>query len=545
MSNRQQESDLYNYFDKKEDNGSSQEDLYFQSQTSENMSLEENSDHDETPNAVKSYETHKLTIKNELTQKQRTNYTSIGNGFSVENNSRHQAREIKLLGKKTSEPDIQELNMEQVIETVIEALTNGIQFLKAISSNFYGVNLDFTINKDLISQKGFFEKNLDKTIKEIFLEMKDIDPQEKESLKTKIKSLLELESEQKDKFLPYCKKLFKMNLKGLLSNYINDRSDKICGLNKFKFKTLEDNPKYSEEEKMGIRKQINTYLESQKEQTSCINNLLIDQNQLIKHDLFYHELNFNQVLPNLIQLPNDDINEENLSPENIDSVNHIENNQAGNYIENNQAENNIENNEIENNIENNEIENNIENNQTENNQTENNNNLIIENHEPNEQKGGRIDNLKRLSVKESFNSFTEMIEEIANVKLNKVFIDKDINGNSTEKFQKFFKREIGEIIGSTNGDFVKSILNSNDTSKEIIFLKNLFKTKYFHIIEKFINDIPFSFTKSNGGIVKFKTIEDVTIEKITNNIIKIKEKMNKVLQSKERLRKKLIKINDC
>ena len=540
MSNRQQESDLYNYFDKKEDNGSSQEDLYFQSQTSENMSLEENSDHDETPNAVKSYETHKLTIKNELTQKQRTNYTSIGNGFSVENNSRHQAREIKLLGKKTSEPDIQELNMEQVIETVIEALSNGIQFLKAISSNFYGVNLDFTINKDLISQKGFFEKNLDKTIKEIFLEMKDIDPQEKESLKTKIKSLLELESEQKDKFLPYCKKLFKMNLKGLLSNYINDRSDKICGLNKFKFKTLEDNPKYSEEEKMGIRKQINTYLESQKEQTSCINNLLIDQNQLIKHDLFYHELNFNQVLPNLIQLPNDDINEENLSPENIDSVNHIENNQAGNYIENNQAENNIENNEIENNIENNEIENNIENNQT-----ENNNNLIIENHEPNEQKGGRIDNLKRLSVKESFNFFTEMIEEIANVKLNKVFIDKDINGNSTEKFQKFFKREIGEIIGSTNGDFVKSIVNSNDTSKEIIFLKNLFKTKYFHIIEIFINDKPFSFTKSNGGIVKFKTIEDVTIEKITKNVIKIKEKMNKVLQSKERLRKKLIKINDC
>jgi hypothetical protein len=540
MSNRQQESDLYNYFDKKEDNGSSQEDLYFQSQTSENMSLEENSDHDETPNAVKSYETHKLTIKNELTQKQRTNYTSIGNGFSVENNSRHQAREIKLLGKKTSEPDIQELNMEQVIETVIEALTNGIQFLKAISSNFYGVNLDFTINKDLISQKGFFEKNLDKTIKEIFLEMKDIDPQEKESLKTKIKSLLELESEQKDKFLPYCKKLFKMNLKGLLSNYINDRSDKICVLNKFKFKTLEDNPKYSEEEKMGIRKQINTYLESQKEQTSCINNLLIDQNQLIKHDLFYHELNFNQVLPNLIQLPNDDINEENLSPENIDSVNHIENNQAGNYIENNEAENNIENNEIENNIENNEIENNIENNQT-----ENNNNLITENHEPNEQKGGRIDNLKRLSVKESFNSFTEMIEEIANVKLNKVFIDKDINGNSTEKFRKFFKREIGEIIGSTNGDFVKSIVNSNDTSKEIIFLKNLFKKEYFHIIEIFINDIPFSFTKSNGDIVKFKTIEDVTIEKITNNIIKIKVKMNKVLQSKERLRKKLIKINDC
>ena len=518
------------------------------------MSLEENSDHDETPNAVKSYETHKLTIKNELTQKQRTNYTSIGNGFSVENNSRHQAREIKLLGKKTSEPDIpdKELNMKQVSETVIEALTNKIQFLKAISSNFYRVNLDFSINKDLISQKGFFEKNLDKTIKEIFLEMKDIDPQEKESLKTKIKSLLELESEQKDKFLPYCKKLFKMNLKGLLSNYINNRIDKIFGLYNIKFKTLEDNPKYSDEEKIEIRKQINTYLESQKEQTSCINDILIGQNQLINHGSFYHELNFNRLQPNLLQLPNDEINEENLSPENIDSVNHIENNQAGNYIENNEVENNIENNETENHIENNETENHIENNEVENNiennQTGNNNNLITESQEPNEMgqklddktnkkpKGGRIDNLKRLSVRKSFESLAEMLNKIIIVNLNKIFFDKDINGNSKEKFRKFFKKEIGEIYVETNDGFVKSILNSNDTSKEIQFLKYLFKTEYFKIIEIFINDMHFSFTKSNGDIVEFKTIKDVLDARFKNRIPEIREKMNEILKTEGRLR---------
>ena len=554
MSNSQQESELYNYFDKHVNDESSQEDLYNQPQTSENMSLDENSDHDETPNAAKSYETQKLTIKNELTQKERTNYTSIGNGFSFENISRHQPKEIKLLGKKTSQPRIpgHELDMEQVSETVIEALTNEIQFIKAISSNIYRFNLDIKINKDLIKQKGFIEKNLDKTIKEILLMMQDVDPQEKERIKNKIKYLLELEYEKKDNFLPYCKKIFKMNLKGLLSNYINDRIDKIFGLYNIKFKTLEDNPKYSDEEKIEIRKQINTYLESQKEQTSCINDILIGQNQLINHGSFYHELNFNRLQPNLLQLPNDEINEENLSPENIDLVNHIENNQAGNYIENNEVENNIENNETENHIENNETENHIENNQTENhienNQTGNNNNLITESQEPNEMgqklddktnkkpKGGRIDNLKRLSVRKSFESLAEMLNKIIIVNLNKIFFDKDINGNSAEKFRKFFKKEIGEIYGETNDGFVKSILNSNDTSKEIQFLKYLFKTEYFKIIEIFINDMHFSFTKSNGDIVEFKTIKDVQDARFKNRIPEIRAKMNRILKTEGRLR---------
>ena len=564
MSDSEQESELYKYFKDQVNNINSQEDPNYQSQTSENMSVDESSDHDETPNSPKPYETQKLVIINELTQKERTNYTTIGNCVPFENESRHPPKEVRFLGKKTSGPSIpeHELDMEQVSETAIEVLTNAIQFLKVISSKLYGCNLDFKIDKDLIKQKGFIEKNLDKTIKEILLMMQNIDSQEKESIKNKIKSLLEIEYEQKDNFLPYCKNIFRMNLKGLLSNYVNDRSYKISGLNNLKLKTLKDNPKYSDEEKTGIRKQIHTYLESQKGQTSCMNDLLIGQNQLINHSSFYHELNFNQLLPNLSLLPNEDINEENLSPENIDSVNQIENNQEGNYIENNEVENNIENNEVENNIENNEVENNIENNEVENhiennqtenlignNQTGNNNNIITESQEPNETgqklddkennkpKGGRIDNQKRKSINKSFDCLTEMINKIANAKLT-VHINNDISGNSSEKFQIFFKKEIGEIYGRKNKEFVESILKSNDTSKEIQFLKNLFEMKCSEIIEIFIDDTDFSFTKSNGDTVKFKTITEVIEEKFKNRISEIRQKINEILNANGRLRAK-------
>mgnify|MGYP003571361119 CR=1 FL=1 len=537
MNDSEREREFYEYYEAQVKNNSSQEDLNYYSQTSENMSLDESSDHDETPNSPKPYETQKLAIINEHTPKERTNYTTIGNGVPFENDSRHPPKEVRFLGKKTSGHSIpeHELDMEQVSETAIEALTNGIQFLKVISSNLYGCNLDFKIDKDLIKQKGFIEKNLDKTIKEILLMMQNIDSQEKESIKNKIKSLLEIEYKQKDNFFPYCKNIFRMNLKGLLSNYINDRSDKISGLNNLKLKTLKDNPKYSDEEKMGIRNQIHTYLESQKGQTSCMNDLLIGQNQLINHCPFYHELNFNQLLPNLSQLPNEDINEENLSPENIDSVNQIENNQEGNYIENNEVENNIENNEVENHIENN--------------QTGNNNNLITESQEPNETgqklddkennkpEGWRIDNQKRRYIKKSFDSLTEMINKIANVKL-KVHIYNDTSGNSSEKFQIFFKKNIGEIYGRENGEFVESILNSNDTSKEIQFLKNLFKKECSKIIEIFIDDTNFSFTKSNGDTVEFKTIKDVIEEKFKNRISEIRQKINEILNANGRLRAK-------
>ena len=550
MNNKQHESGLVRFFNRQEDNGNIQGDPNNLSQTSENMIGDENSDHDETPNAVKSYETQKITIKNEVTQKERTNYTSVGNDFTFENNPRHQTREIIFLGKKTSEPRIPdcEFDIEHVSEIVIDALTNNIQFLKNISSNFYGCNFDFKINKDLIRQKGFIEKNLDKNIKTILLMMmEDISPQEKEVFKNEIKLLLELELDLKDTFLPFFRTIFNMNLKNLLLFYVNDR---IYELYNIRLKTLKYDPKYSDEEKIGIRKQILSYLKSQKELTYSIND---------------HEMPFNLPLLNVSQLPVNDINEENFSPENIDSVNQIENNQIGNFIENNEAGNDIENNETENRIENNQTESHFENNQTENhfenNQTGNHNNIIAEGQEPNKPgqklddktnnklKGEKYDNLKRIAVDRSYKYLIDMIEKITKIELKKVSIYKDINKNSSEQFNKVLKKKIGEIIGRKNGEFIESILNSNDTSKEILFLKNLFKTEFYYIVEIFINDTFFSFTSSNGDKIEYKTFKYLADHepKINKKSLDIKKKIKEILQADGRLREKTNKkeINDC
>ena len=88
-----------------------------------------------------------------------------------------------------------------------------------------------------------------------------------------------------------------MNLKNLLLNYINDINDKSIN---YKLKTLEDNPKYKNEKNRGLKKKLLDIL-------------------------------------NILKLPINDINEENLSPENIDSILYIKNNKKGNHIEKNET----------------------------------------------------------------------------------------------------------------------------------------------------------------------------------------------------------------
>ena len=110
-----------------------------------------------------------------------------------------------------------------------------------------------------------------------------------------------------------------MNLKNLLLNYINDINDKSIN---FKLKTLDDNPKYKNEKNRGIRKQILSFLKSQRVLTSRIND---------------YEMPLNLHILNILKLPINDINEENLSPENIDSILHIKNNKKGNHIEKNET----------------------------------------------------------------------------------------------------------------------------------------------------------------------------------------------------------------
>jgi hypothetical protein len=46
----------------------------------------------------------------------------------------------------------------------------------------------------------------------------------------------------------------------------------------------------------------------------------------------------------------------------------------------------------------------------------------------------------------------------------------------------------------------------------------------------------FSFTKSNGDIVEFKTIKDVQDERFKNRIPEIRAKMNRILKTEGRLR---------
>ena len=138
-----------------------------------------------------------------------------------------------------------------------------------------------------------------------------------------------------------------MNLKNLFLNYINDINDKSIN---FKLKTLEDNPKYKNEKNKGIRKQILSFLKSQRVLTSRIND---------------YEIPFNLTILNLYQEPINDISGENISPENIDSILHIKNNKKGNHSEKNAIEYHIENDEKEYHIEKNEIEYHIENNETE------------------------------------------------------------------------------------------------------------------------------------------------------------------------------------
>ena len=90
-----------------------------------------------------------------------------------------------------------------------------------------------------------------------------------------------------------------------------------------------------------------------------------------------------------------------------------------------------------------------------------------------------------------------MINEIVNDKLNKVTIYCNISGYSAYSYKEFFIKEIGIIIGRTNGKLIECFLNSNDTTKEIKILKVLFKREYFKIIEIFIKYVKDAKNKEN------------------------------------------------
>ena len=233
-------------------------------------------------------------------------------------------------------------------------------------------------------------------------------------------------------------------------------------------------------------------------------------------------------------------------------------------IQNNQEENH--NNLIE------ENQNESEDMNNENNQTENHNNLIGENQEPNEngdmnnennqagtqnnlitesqtktnkdEKGTRIDNLVRRTIRVCLIFLCQMIENIAHMGLDtkKLHINKYINENSSEQFKIFFDRKVGDILKEFYQNIIESILNSKDTSEEIAFLKRLLATELFYVIEIYINNKTFSFINSKGGKVELNTFKDVEIKKIQDKSSEIRNKINEILKADGRLRKEYYRI---
>lgn len=132
-----------------------------------------------------------------------------------------------------------------------------------------------------------------------------------------------------------------------------------------------------------------------------------------------------------------------------------------------------------------------------------------------------------------------MIENIVHMGLDtkKLHSYDYINGNSSEKFKKFFDRKVGDILKEFYQNNIESILNSNCTSEEIEFFQRLLTTQLFHIIEKYINNIPYSFINSKGDKVELKTFKDVEDQRIRDKSSKIRNKINKILKADGRLRR--------
>jgi len=519
--------------------------LTSESNISENGSSAQN----ETPKDVKSFKTQIIEIKNATTKRGKKNGTNIVNSFLAEKDTRYQTKETTtLLGNKRPQPDTPDY--ESIIKEVREqALIDIVQYLNDLSLFIYGYNSDFKIDQNLLKQENFFETNLDENIKKLLLMMEE--DSEKERINKQMKDILELELEQKYNNLLICKEILKMKLKDLLLVYINDL---YIRFNHLRYKTLKDNPNYTNEEKMEIRNHMLNYLETHKEQIHSIN---------------YNEEMLIQPILDLNLLSNGGNNEEQLSLEN-ENMN-IQNNQEENH--NNLIEENQELNESEDmNIQNNQEENvnNIfieeeESNENghmnnENNQTENHNNLIEENQEPIEnghmnnetnqtgthnnlieenQRGTRNDNLVRITIKFCLIFLCQMIENIVHMGLDtkKLHSYDYINGNSSEKFKKFFDRKVGDILKEFYQNNIESILNSNCTSEEIEFFQRLLTTQLFHIIEKYINNIPYSFINSKGDKVELKTFKDVEDQRIRDKSSKIRNKINKILKADGRLRR--------
>jgi hypothetical protein len=168
-----------------------------------------------------------------------------------------------------------------------------------------------------------------------------------------------------------------------------------------------------------------------------------------------------------------------------------------------------------------------------------------------DEKGKRLENLVRSTVKKNYLFVVKEIEKILvkmNKKIKRVSIYDDIRKNSTEDFKVIFDEQISSILKRKmeNQQVIDDILNDNGNSDELKTLKELLTMTILDIINKFIKDE--TLILKNGTIIKINILDLEKSEKqkeiskrIKDNMKIIKSKIKEIVEcEKERMREKSI-----
>ena len=515
------------------DNKNIQKGSNSENQTSETNNEDGSSDQNNLAQKEKSFETEIIEVKDMLTVKlEEFNYTSksLTENYQLLNKycskilheltyAQRPEKETEYMGKKKSsknadflrEEDISqspdELNMN-VDEVLINIITQIIHNLKvffneiSLSAYKYELNLSFEKNLNMIIKTIFNKDILKKNLKELILLEEEKDLVKEESIKNKIGIILKKEKESNNL---YIFNMLKMKIKHLILIYINDRVNKF---NNCKLKTLKDNTNYTEKEKEQIKKMILNYMNSLKESNS--------KNSGIK----LNELDIPLPPSNLTSLSNN----EDLGNYNLKKFISIEKNE-------NKNENIIKSQDNQEKDEEQEYSNKKTENKTD------------------DEKGKRLENLVRSTVKKNYLFIVKEIEKIfvkMNKKIKRVSIYNDITKNSTEHFKVIFDEQISSILKRKmeNQQVIDDILNDNGNSDELTTLKELLTMTILDIINKFIKDetlILKNGTKIKINILGLETTETQKkiSERIKDNMKIIKDKLKEIVEcEKGRIREK-------
>ena len=515
------------------DNKNIQKGSNSQNQTSETNNEDGSSDQNNLTQKEKSFETQKIEVKDMLTVKlEEYNYTSksLSDNYLFLNkfcskilheliDAQRPEKETKYMGKKKSsknadflrEEDISqspdELNMN-VDEVLINIITQILHNLKvffneiSLSAYKYELNLSYEKNLNMIIENIFNKDILKKNLEELILLEEEKDLEKEESIKNKIGIILKKEKESNNL---YIFNMLKMKIKHLILIYINDRVNKF---NNCKLKTLKDNTNYTEKEKEQIKKKILNYMNSLKESNS--------KNSGIK----LNELDIPLPPSNLTSLSNN----EDLGNYNLKKFISIEKNE-------NKNENIIKSQDNQEKDEEQEYSNKKTENKTD------------------DEKGKRLENLVRSTVKKNYLFIVKEIEKILvkmNKKIKRVSIYNDITKNSTEHFKVIFTEQISSILKRKmeNQQVIDDILNDNGNSDELTTLKELLTMTILDIINKFIKDetlILKNGTKIKINILGLETTETQKkiSERIKDNMKIIKDKLKDIVEcEKGRIREK-------